>query len=152
MQQAAQQLAAAQSQAQSGQNAAAQQSAQGAAQSLAQAQASMAAQQAGLSPSQSGAPMPGQGQGTQPGQGQEPGKSSQASSGPSQGAETYTPGDPKAVERGARKAALKNTNFIGLPARERAAIQQSLREKYPQEYGALIEQYLLNLANESGKK
>ena len=47
---------------------------------------------------------------------------------------------------------MKKTDFIGLPARERAAIQQSLREKYPQEYGALVEQYLLNLANESGKK
>lgn len=164
MQQAAQQLSAATAQATGGQNSAAQQSAQSAAQSLAQAQASMAAQQAGLSPSQSGAPMPGaqgqgpgqgqKGQGTQPGQGQGqgPGKSSQASNGPSQGAENYTPGDPKAVERGAREAALKKADFIGLPARERAAIEQSLREKYPQEYGALVEQYLLNLANESAKK
>ena len=158
MQQATQQLSSATGQAMSGQNSAAQQAAQSAAQSLAQAQAAMAAQQAGLSPSQSGAPMPGaqgqpgQGQGTQPGQGQGPGKSSQAATGPSQGAESYTPGDPKAVERGAREAALKKADFIGLPARERAAIEQSLREKYPQEYGALVEQYLLNLANESAKK
>ena len=161
MQQAAQQLSAATSQASSGQNGAAQQSAQSAAQSLAQAQATMAAQMAGLSPSQSGAPMPGaqaqgqgQGQGTQPGQGQGQGsgKSSQASNTTSQGATDYTPGDPKAVERGAREAALKKADFIGLPARERAAIEQSLREKYPQEYGALVEQYLLNLANESAKK
>ena len=164
MQQAAQQLSTATAQATSGQNSAAQQSAQSASQSLAQAQASMAAQQAGLSPSQSGAPMPSaqgqgpgqgqKGQGTQPGQGQGqgPGKSSQVSNQPSQGAENYTPGDPKAVERGAREAALKKADFIGLPARERAAIEQSLREKYPQEYGALVEQYLLNLANESAKK
>ena len=155
MQQAARQLSSATTQAAGGQNSAAQQSAQSASQSLAQAQATMAAQQAGLSPSQSGAPMPGgqgqgKGQSAQPGQG--PGKSSQASNGPSQGAETYTPGDPKAVERGAREAALKKADFIGLPARERAAIEQSLREKYPQEYGALVEQYLLNLANESAKK
>ena len=99
---------------------------------------------------------PGKGRGTQPGQGQGqgqgPGKSSQASNQPSQGAESYTPGDPQAVQRGAREAALKQADFIGLPARERAAIEQSLREKYPQEYGALVEQYLLNLANESGKK
>ncbi|MEO6787549.1 MAG: hypothetical protein ABI318_15580, partial [Chthoniobacteraceae bacterium] len=123
------------------------------------AQAAMGAMQAGLSPSQGGAPMPGaqgqgQGKGTQPeqGQGQGPGQSSQANNQPSQGAESYAPGDPKAVERGARDAALKKADFIGLPARERAAIQQSLREKYPQEYGALVEQYLLNLANESAKK
>ena len=158
MQQATQQLSSATGQAMSGQNSAAQQAAQSAAQSLAQAQAAMAAQQAGLSPSRGGAPMPGgqgqpgQGQGAQPGQGQSPGKSSQASNQPSQGAESYTPGDPKAVERGAREAALKKADFIGLPARERAAIEQSLREKYPQEYGALVEQYLLNLANESAKK
>ena len=158
MQQAGQQLSAAASQATSGQNSAAQQSAQGASQSLAQAQAMMAAQQAGLSPSQGGAPEPGaqgqgqKGQGSQPGQGQGPGKNSQASNQPSQGAETYIPGDPQAMQRGARDAALKQADFIGLPPRERAAIQQSLREKYPQEYGVLVEQYLLNLANESAKK
>ena len=149
MRQAAQQLSAATSQATKGQNAAAQQSAQSASQSLAQAQAAMGAMQAGLSPSQGGAPMPGApGQG----QGQGPGKNPQASNQPSQGAETYTPSDPEAVQRGARDAALKAASFIGLPERERAAIQQSLREKYPQEYGALVEQYLLNLANESAKK
>jgi hypothetical protein len=56
------------------------------------------------------------------------------------------------VQRAAREAALKKATFIGLPSREREAIQQSLREKYPQEYGAFVEQYLLNLANESTKK
>ena len=87
-----------------------------------------------------------------PGQGQGTGPSSQASNQPSDGATSYKPGDPKAVERGARAAALGQTNFIGLPQREREAIQQSLREKYPEEYGALVEQYLLNLAKESAKK
>ena len=148
MQQAAQQLSNAASQAKDGQNSAAQQSAQNAAQALARAQATMAAQQAGLSPSQGGAPMPPQGQGKEA----KPGKSSLASDQPSQGAEAYAPGDPQAVQRGSREAALKRVDFIGLPARERAAIEQSLREKYPQEYGALVEQYLLNLANESAKK
>ena len=95
---------------------------------------------------------PGNGRGTQPGQGQGSGKISQAGNQPSEGAEGYQPGDPQAVQRGARQAALKNADFIGLPPRERAAIQQSLREKYPEEYGALVEQYLLNLANESAKK
>ena len=72
---------------------------------------------------------------------------------PSEGAEDYKPGgDPQAVERKARQAALKKANFIALPAREREAIQQSLGEKYPAEYGAMVEQYLLNLANEAAKK
>ena len=41
---------------------------------------------------------------------------------------------------------------MGLPARERAAIEQAQGEKYPQEYGAQVEQYLLNLARESAEK
>ncbi len=163
MQQAAKQLSAASLQAAGGKNGAAQQSARQAAQSLAQAQAAVGAMQAGLSPSQNhsamaGAPMAGspgrgqQGAAVQPGQGRGTGKDSHAANGQSQGAESYTPGDPKAIERGAREAALKKADFIGLPARERAAIQQSLREKYPGEYGALVEQYLLNLANESARR
>ena len=159
-QQASQQLAGAAAQSASGHNANAQQSAQAASQSLAQAQAAMAAMQAGLSPSQGGVPMPGaQGQpgapgkgSGKPGQGKGTGPSSQAGNQPSEGATGYKPGDPKAVERGARAATLGKTNFIGLPQRERDAIQQSLREKYPEEYGALVEQYFLNLANESAKK
>ena len=41
--------------------------------------------------------------------------------------------------------------FTGLPKRDRAAIQQSQGEKYPQEYGPLVEQYLKNLSDQSGK-
>jgi len=37
--------------------------------------------------------------------------------------------------------------FIGLPERDRQAIQQSQGELYPAEYGALVEQYLRNLAD-----
>ena len=37
--------------------------------------------------------------------------------------------------------------FSGLPKRDRAAIQQSQGEKYPQEYGPLVEQYLKNLSD-----
>ena len=59
---------------------------------------------------------------------------------------------PEAVQREARQAAIKKAGFLGLPPREREAIQQSLGEKYPQEYGAMVEQYLLNLANEPAKK
>jgi len=41
--------------------------------------------------------------------------------------------------------------LIGLPARDRAAITQSQNDKYPQEYGSQIEQYLKNLSDEEGK-
>ena len=164
LQQAAQQLATAAAEAMAGQNPAAQATAQQAAQQLAQAAAQMAAQQAGISQQQGGqGKQPGQGQEPGPGmkgQGQQPGRGSGTgkkemaeNQAPSEGAEDYKPGgDPQAVERKARQAALKKANFIALPAREREAIQQSLGEKYPAEYGAMVEQYLLNLANEAAKK
>jgi hypothetical protein len=43
-------------------------------------------------------------------------------------------------------------NFSGLPARERAVLEQAKPEKYPAEYGERIEQYLRNLAEESAEK
>ena len=152
-QQAAQQLAQAAQQAMNGQNAQAQQSAQQAAQQLSQAAGLAAAQQSGIAQQQNGQPMPGMpGQG-QPGQGQGGNKPQHASDQPSDGAKSYQAGgDPEAVQRAARQAALKKAGFLGLPPREREAIQQSLGEKYPEEYGAMVEQYLLNLANEAGKK
>lgn len=147
-----------------GQNAPAQQAAQQAAEQLSQAASIMAAQQAGISQQQAGkSQQPGQGQepgpgmkgeGQQPGRGSSTGKKQMANNQqPSEGAEDYKGGtDPQAVERMARQAALKKADFIGLPAREREAIQQSSTEKYPSEYGAMVEQYLLNLANEAAKK
>jgi len=42
--------------------------------------------------------------------------------------------------------------FAGLPDRDRAAIQESQSEKYPQEYGSMIEEYMRNLSNDSGGK
>ena len=51
---------------------------------------------------------------------------------------------------GQRVAAQGSGQFIGLPARDRAAIQQSQSEKYPEEYGGMIEQYLKNLADQAG--
>ena len=51
-----------------------------------------------------------------------------------------------------RKTAPKKASFAALPPRERAVIEQSQSEKYPEEYGAQVEQYLLNLANESSAK
>jgi len=40
-----------------------------------------------------------------------------------------------------------NSGFAGLPPRDRDAIQQSRAEKYPEEYGPMIEQYLKNLSD-----
>jgi hypothetical protein len=154
-QQAAQQLAQAAAQAMNGQNADSQQAAEQAAQALAQAAGMAAAMQAGIGQQGPQGKMPGQGMkgdGQQPGQGQGTGPTKQANNQPSQGADGYKPGSPEAIQRAAREAALKKAAFVGLPAREREAIQQSLGEKYPEEFGALVEQYLLNLANEAAKK
>ena len=125
-----------------------------AAQALAQAQAALALAQAGLG-SQMAQGQQGQqpGQGKSPGQGQSPGKGEQ----PGQGKGTPPPrGTGKdgnwsgsGGADGARRAASGNGTFIGLPQRDRAAIQQSQAEKYPQEYGPLVEQYLKNLSDQA---
>ena len=142
---------------------------------MAQAQAAMAQAQAGIS--QAASPKPGegkgqgqgQGQGQGEGQGQGQGKGKgmgkgqgkgggagqpgQPSSEPGSGAEKYEPGGAgEGVQVGARKTAAKKASFAALPPRERAVIEQSQSEKYPEEYGAQVEQYLLNLANESSAK
>ena len=72
---------------------------------------------------------------------------------PGSGAEKYEPGGTsEGVQVGSRKTAPKKASFAALPPRERAVIEQSQSEKYPEEYGAPVEQYLLNLANESSAK
>ncbi len=42
--------------------------------------------------------------------------------------------------------------YLGLPDRDRAAIEQSQAEKYPQEYGSMIEEYMRSLAADAGGK
>jgi hypothetical protein len=42
---------------------------------------------------------------------------------------------------------VTGSQFIGLPSRDRQAILQSQTEKYPEEYGTMIEQYFRNLAD-----
>ncbi len=90
-----------------------------------------------------------------------------------EGQQAKTPGPPKpgepgqkADERNAKKgkgdrkdmtvnadgktggvAARSGTAFTGLPAREREAILQDRKEKYPQEYGAMIENYTKGLSD-----
>jgi hypothetical protein len=130
-------------------------SAAAAQQSLAQAQAAVALAQAGMSsqPSESGQPgqQPGQGQqGPGPGQAQGPGKgnenSAKGGTGQRQGNETNVTNDgPRREKDGA-------ATYVGLPARDRAALQQSQGEKYPEEYGTMVEQYMKNLSDQENKK
>jgi len=124
-----------------------------AAESLAQAQAALALAQAGLSSEMA------QGQGQQPGQGQTPGQGQgQGKDAQNQGPGKGTP-PPRGTGKdgnwsgagganGARSGTAGSGTFIGLPKRDRAAIQQSQAEKYPQEYGPLVEQYLKNLSDQ----
>jgi hypothetical protein len=67
-------------------------------------------------------------------------------------AQQYTPPGSETAKLEARTIMDKKTAFAALPARERAVIEQSQSEKYPEEYGAQVEQYLLNLARESATK
>jgi len=52
---------------------------------------------------------------------------------------------------GPKKAASGTGKYIGLPARERAALLQSQGERYPREYAPMIEQYLKNLSDQVGE-
>lgn len=50
------------------------------------------------------------------------------------------------VQGAAEPVADSKAQFVRLPERDRAAIQQSQSEKYPQQYATKVEQYLRNLA------
>jgi len=41
--------------------------------------------------------------------------------------------------------------FMSLPARDRAALKQTQKDKYPEEYGPAIEQYLKNLSDQENR-
>lgn len=99
---------------------------------------------------------PGQGQG-QGGQGQQMGQGqgrgrgrvpgSQSGKGTGDAGNFFGAGGAN----GPRGSTDGNGRFIGLPARERAALLQSQGEKYPQEYAPMIEQYLKNLSDQAGE-
>lgn len=148
---------------------AAQAQAQAAQQALAQAQAALAQAQAGLmaangnaslpapsgnmpgSPGSPGSPSgkPGQQPGNMPGNA--PGK--QNGQPGTEGAQEYQPPTGnEAVKVETRGNVGRVSGFAALPPRERAVIEQAQAEKYPEEYGAQVEQYLLNLARESAAK
>lgn len=89
------------------------------------------------------------GQGNQPGQGQ--GKGRGKTPGSMSGKGTGDAGNffGSGGGDGPRRSASGSGKFIGLPARDRAALLQSQGEKYPQEYAPLIEQYLRNLSDQT---
>jgi hypothetical protein len=59
-----------------------------------------------------------------------------------------SPGSRAASEGGPKgDVDPSKSGFVNLPPRDRAALQQSQAEKYPQEYGPIIEQYLRNLSD-----
>ena len=60
-------------------------------------------------------------------------------------------GDGGNAQTGDQKPSTKG-QFLGLPARDRAAIEQAQSEKYPQQYATKVEQYLQNLADESSRR
>ena len=154
-------------QAAGGQNSPAQQSSQSAAQALAQAQAALALAQAGVG-SEAAMAQDGQGEGQGQGKGQGKGKGKGKGQGQGQGqanAQGQGQGQPNPQGNGnqgnwngtggadgSRSAVNGSSTFTRLPNRDRAALQQSQAEKYPQEYGPFVEQYLRNLSDQAGDK
>jgi hypothetical protein len=138
-------------QASGGQGPPAQSSSYSAAKSLEQAMAALALAQAGLGSqmAQGQGQQPGQGQGQ--GQGQTPGQGQGRGTPPPQGTGRQGNWDGSGGTDGARRNSAGASTYIGLPQRDRAAILQSQSEKYPQEYGPLVEQYLKNLADQTEK-
>ena len=139
-------------QAEAGQNPPAQQSAQAASQALAKAQAALSMAQAGLGSQQAQSPGQQPGQGQKPGQGKQPGKGQAKGTPPPRGDGQRGNWEGAGGSTGPRNGVAGSSSFTGLPKRDRAAILQSQTEKYPQEYGALVEQYLKNLADQSGNE
>lgn len=114
-------------------------SAQRAQELLAQAlQAAQDAQQ--MAAEQSGNPESGMAQGPPP-PGGEPGEATDPREW--DGRRDAQSGGPRTAEGG-------SSAFLGLPPRERQALQQSQGDRYPQEYGTMVEQYLRNLSRQGG--
>ncbi len=164
-QQAAQDLSQAAAQAAAQNGAQAQAAAQQGQQALAQAEAAMAQARAGLAEAgnepahegnEQGPPHAGEHPGSHPGNhpGSHPGNHPGEHPGMpgTQAAQKYQPGGEEALQKSTRSVSAKPASYAGLPPRERAAIEQAQSEKYPEEYGPLVEQYMRNLAAESSSK
>lgn len=135
---------------------------------IAQAQAAVALAQQGMQPGQmaDAKGQPGQpGQPGEPGQpspepGKDPGQGPPSPNGPPGKPNENNPaqakGDRKDTQanasiNGARGAVVGGSGFMNLPARDRQALKQTQKEKYPEEYGPAIEQYLKNLSDQENK-
>jgi hypothetical protein len=140
------------SKASGGQGQPAQSSSYSAAKSLEQALAALALAQAGLGSQMAQGQGQQQGQGQAQGQGQQPGQGQGKGNPPPQGTGRQGNWDGSGGADGARRNGAGTSSYIGLPKRDRAAILQSQSEKYPQEYGPLVEQYLKNLADQATDK
>ncbi len=91
-------------------------------------------------PMPGGPPMPGAMPGEMPGP---PGPNPDPKKGNEDGSKDMGSG-PRGNERG-------SSTFAKLPERERQAIMSTGAAKYPEEYAPMIEQYLRNLSDESGR-
>ena len=134
---------------------------------IAQAQAAVALAQQGLQPGQMadakgppGPPQPGQPGQPAPAPGETPGQGPPAPNGPPGKADENQPAQAKgdrqdtqagATANGPRGAVAGGSGFMNLPARDRQALKQTQKEKYPEEYGPAIEQYLKNLSDQESK-
>lgn len=128
-------------------------------QALAQAQAALALAQAGLNaqPSSQGQPTAsGQAAGQRNARGQTQARSQARVPGQGQpvGPANGDVGNWRGAggAEGPRQPTEGRSAFLGLPARDRAALLQSQAEKYPQEYAPLIEQYLKNLSDQAADR
>ena len=128
-------------------------------QALAQAHGQAQAAQSGLAQADSstpGQPQPDSQQGSTPSASKSSSKSSSKSASESTSSKSDSPRDVSKIGQGAlaagpgKSSAKPASAFAGLPARDRAALQQSQAEKYPQEFGSLIEQYMESLYDQPG--
>ena len=151
LQEAQKDLSQAAAEAKAGQSSQAQQSAQSASQAMSQAKASMAAAQG-----KSDQPTPGKGPSSKGPPGSKPGKPGDKPGKTNENMAMKGKGNRKDIGKGTTDGGPRNVvasggQYVGLPPRDRAALQQSRAEKYPQEYAPQIEQYLKNLSDDDTK-
>jgi len=145
MQQAADDAAKAAADAQAGDQPDAQAKAQAAQDAMAKAQAAVAMAQNGMESGEKsdhhGLPDPSD----------HPGKADEKNAHKSNGDRKDAHGT-NGTGDGGSNTANGASSYLGLPARDREAIKQAQNDKYPQEYGPMIEQYLKNLSDQENKR
>lgn len=77
--------------------------------------------------------------------GQKPGKADERNPTPGKGQRNDADANAGSATGGVRTTGA--SGFLALPPRERDAIMQDRKEKYPEEYGAMIEKYLKDLSD-----